>query len=81
MCVCVCVCVLAPVHVYICVCVCVCVCVCLIGILLEQVRKSGWLQKRGGRIQTWHKRWFVLTGDMIFYYKNQHVSLATPLFA
>lgn len=36
------------------------------------IRKSGWLQKRGGRIQTWHKRWFVLTGDMIFYYKNQH---------
>ncbi|XP_064393491.1 rho GTPase-activating protein 24-like isoform X2 [Halichondria panicea] len=33
-------------------------------------RKMGWLSKRGGRIHTWHKRWFVLTGDLMFYYKT-----------
>lgn len=35
----------------------------------KHAQKMGWLNKRGGRIQTWHKRWFVLTGDMLFYYK------------
>jgi len=35
-----------------------------------QTRKTGWLSKRGGRIHTWHKRWFVLTGDLLFYYKT-----------
>ena len=35
----------------------------------------GWLSKRGGRIHTWHKRWFVLTGDLLFYYKSPQVSV------
>lgn len=39
-----------------------------------QARKVGWLSKRGGRIHTWHKRWFVLTGDLMFYYKTPQVS-------
>ena len=38
-----------------------------------QTRKTGWLSKRGGRIHTWHKRWFVLTGDLLFYYKTPQV--------
>ena len=38
-----------------------------------QARKMGWLSKRGGRIHTWHKRWFVLTGDLMFYYKTPQV--------
>ena len=41
---------------------------------LSQARKVGWLNKRGGRIHTWHKRWFVLTGDLMFYYKSPQVT-------
>ena len=47
-------------------------------ITISQARKSGWLSKRGGRIHTWHRRWFVLTGDMLFYYKNPQVSSTLP---
>lgn len=41
------------------------------------VRKTGWLSKRGGRIHTWHRRWFVLTGDLLFYYKQPNDSRPT----
>jgi hypothetical protein len=37
---------------------------------LKGARKTGWLSKRGGRIHTWHRRWFILTGDLLFYYKS-----------
>ncbi|XP_062518959.1 rho GTPase-activating protein 24-like [Corticium candelabrum] len=30
----------------------------------------GWLMKRGGRVQTWKKRWFVVVGDQLFYYRT-----------
>ncbi|XP_019849875.1 PREDICTED: rho GTPase-activating protein 24-like [Amphimedon queenslandica] len=43
----------------------------------NQAQKNGWLHKRGGRIQTWHKRWFVLTGDLLFYYKSPQDSRPT----
>lgn len=41
----------------------------------------GYLSKRGGRIHTWHKRWFVLTGDLLFYYKTPQVSEQATTFS
>lgn len=32
--------------------------------------KQGWATKQGGRIQTWRRRWFVLKGQHLHYYKN-----------
>eukprot|EP01027_Heterolobosea_sp_BB2_P013998 GEZU01020139.1.p1 GENE.GEZU01020139.1~~GEZU01020139.1.p1 ORF type:complete len:701 (-),score=127.54 GEZU01020139.1:368-2470(-) len=32
--------------------------------------KTGWLRKRGGSIQTWHTRYFVLVGSNLYYFKN-----------
>ena len=32
--------------------------------------KSGYLKKQGGKIKTWHERWFVLTKDYLNYYKD-----------
>eukprot|EP00049_Salpingoeca_infusionum_P016200 m.328169 g.328169 ORF g.328169 m.328169 type:complete len:266 (-) comp16031_c1_seq4:1103-1900(-) len=31
----------------------------------------GWLTKRGGRVKTWKKRWFVLRGLQLAYFKEQ----------
>jgi len=33
--------------------------------------KDGFLTKQGGSIKTWKRRWFVLKGDTVYYYKNQ----------
>eukprot|EP00698_Gefionella_okellyi_P005550 TRINITY_DN15058_c0_g1_i1.p1 TRINITY_DN15058_c0_g1~~TRINITY_DN15058_c0_g1_i1.p1 ORF type:complete len:1261 (-),score=433.54 TRINITY_DN15058_c0_g1_i1:71-3853(-) len=32
---------------------------------------QGWLTKQGGAIKTWKKRWFLLKGPQLFYYKTQ----------
>lgn len=55
---------------------CLCSVVTLCFVSPVQARHKGWLNKRGGRIHTWHKRWFVLTGDLLFYYKSPQVSKA-----
>lgn len=34
------------------------------------VHKEGFLTKEGGNFKTWKKRWFVLNGDTLKYYKN-----------
>jgi len=33
--------------------------------------KDGFLTKQGGSIKTWKKRWFVLKGDTLYYFKTQ----------
>ena len=33
--------------------------------------------KRGGKFETWKKRWFVLRGDIIFYFREQEVRLTS----
>ena len=35
--------------------------------------KDGFLTKQGGAIKTWKKRWFVLKGDTLYYFKTQKV--------
>ena len=30
--------------------------------------KSGWLRKQGGALKSWQRRWFVLNGDLLFYF-------------
>merc|ERR1711879_833055 len=39
--------------------------------------KDGWLTKQGGKIKTWKKRWFVLKGDTLYYFKTQKDSEQT----
>lgn len=38
---------------------------------LGNPQKSGFLTKQGGSIKTWKKRWFVLKGDTLWYFKSQ----------
>lgn len=33
--------------------------------------RDGFLTKCGGSIKTWHKRWFVLKGENLYYFKSQ----------
>ena len=32
--------------------------------------KCGYLKKQGGKIKTWHERWFTLKGDKLYYHKD-----------
>jgi len=32
--------------------------------------KSGWLWKQGGIVKSWHRRYFVMKGDYIYYYSS-----------
>lgn len=34
---------------------------------------EGWLHKQGDKYKTWNKRWFVLKGSNLFYFKNPKV--------
>ncbi|KAL6078433.1 Rho GTPase activating protein 24 [Balamuthia mandrillaris] len=33
--------------------------------------KEGWLTKRGGRVKSWRRRWFVLRDSMLHYYRDE----------
>ena len=35
------------------------------------VQKNGWLTKQGGRIKTWKRRWFILSGNCLYYFKEK----------
>jgi hypothetical protein len=35
---------------------------------------EGWLHKQGDKYKTWNKRWFVLKGSNLFYFKSPKVS-------
>ena len=32
--------------------------------------KEGWLQKQGGRVKTWKKRYIILSGNVLYYFKS-----------
>ena len=40
----------------------------------QETIKCGWLFKQGGVIKSWHRRWFVIRGDQLFYYTGQDES-------
>lgn len=42
--------------------------------LWVKTEKKGWLTKRGGRIQTWKRRWFVLADNVLYYFKSPESS-------
>lgn len=35
---------------------------------------EGWLSKQGDKYKTWNRRWFVLKGPNLFYFKSPSVS-------
>lgn len=37
---------------------------------LSNPQKVGYLTKQGGKIKTWKRRWFVLKGDTLYYFKS-----------
>ncbi|GAM24802.1 hypothetical protein SAMD00019534_079770 [Acytostelium subglobosum LB1] len=41
--------------------------------------REGWLTKQGGAIKTWKKRWFVLKGKKLYYFKSKTDDEATGL--
>lgn len=34
--------------------------------------REGWLKKQGGRVKTWKKRFFILTGNCLYYFKDKN---------
>ena len=36
---------------------------------------EGWLHKQSDKYKTWNKRWFVLKGPNLFYFKSPKVSI------
>lgn len=35
--------------------------------------REGYLAKQGGRVKTWKRRWFILTGNCLYYFKTPTV--------
>nr|XP_015218797.1 PREDICTED: pleckstrin homology domain-containing family H member 2 [Lepisosteus oculatus] len=44
----------------------------------EPLEKSGYLLKMGGKVKTWKRRWFVLKGGELFYYKSPSDVIRKP---
>lgn len=42
--------------------------------LLKDSKKSGYLEKEGGSIKTWKKRFFILHDNYLFYFEDESVS-------
>lgn len=40
---------------------------------------EGWLHKQGDKYRTWNKRWFVLQGMNLYYFKSPKVSFSFHL--
>eukprot|EP01094_Clydonella_sp_ATCC50884_P021102 TRINITY_DN4557_c0_g1_i1.p1 TRINITY_DN4557_c0_g1~~TRINITY_DN4557_c0_g1_i1.p1 ORF type:complete len:923 (+),score=331.36 TRINITY_DN4557_c0_g1_i1:136-2904(+) len=41
------------------------------GSTYANAEKKGYLTKQGGRIKTWKKRWFVLTNNCLYYFREK----------
>ncbi|XP_041107363.1 pleckstrin homology domain-containing family H member 2 [Polyodon spathula] len=44
----------------------------------ETLEKSGYLLKMGGKVKTWKRRWFVLKGGELLYYKSPSDVIRKP---
>ena len=45
------------------------------GSTYANAEKKGYLTKQGGRIKTWKKRWFVLTNNCLYYFREKTVCI------
>jgi len=45
--------------------------------MLQEARKTGWLVKQGGKRKNWNKRFFVLVGDSLYYFKDEKSKTAS----
>ncbi|XP_061175080.1 rho GTPase-activating protein 24-like isoform X1 [Saccostrea echinata] len=37
----------------------------------QRIIRCGWLKKQGGMVRTWHRRWFCLNNDFLFYFAKE----------
>ncbi|XP_067901278.1 pleckstrin homology domain-containing family H member 2 isoform X2 [Heterodontus francisci] len=44
----------------------------------EPLEKSGYLLKMGGKVKTWKRRWFILKGGELLYYKSPSDVICKP---
>ena len=44
----------------------------------QRAEKCGWLKKQGGVVKSWHRRWFTIKGDHMFYF-NANDETKPPL--
>ena len=40
----------------------------------QKSMRSGWLRKQGGVVKSWHRRWFTIKGDSMYYYSSEDES-------
>jgi hypothetical protein len=43
---------------------------CQVFLSNEAVEKHGWLNKQGGNLGQWRRRWFVQSNNYLFYFKS-----------
>jgi hypothetical protein len=48
---------------------------------LDPAEKDGYMTKQGGSIKTWKRRWFVLKGPNLYYFKTNKVRLLSLILA
>lgn len=50
------------------------------GQVFMNAEKKGWMTKQGGRIKTWKRRWFILSDNVLYYFKNPSVCCKFSFF-
>ena len=43
----------------------------------QRSQKCGWLKKQGGVVKSWHRRWFTIKGDHMYYFNTDDESKTT----
>ena len=43
---------------------------CQVFLSNDAVEKHGWLNKQGGNLGQWRRRWFVQSNNYLFYFKS-----------
>jgi hypothetical protein len=45
----------------------------------DRIIAAGWLTKKGRKVRNWKKRWFVLQGRYLRYYKSENTKISEKL--